>query len=61
MTALLKDGFQSRDETAMLVHKAITIEYNRSAICVSPTGLFRTNLQYFVGDFSQTACYAVYN
>ena len=26
-----------------------------------PSGLFRTNLQCFMGDLSQTACYAVYN
>ena len=28
---------------------------------VTPLGLFRTNLQHCLGDFSHTACYAVYN
>ena len=34
----------------------------RSLLVSLHTGLFRTNFfTYFVGDFSQTACYAVYN
>ena len=44
---------------AIAVANYNTIQYWRDKSLSS--GLFRTNLQHCLGDFSHTACYAVYN